>query len=328
MPSHLKLRSMMITLLFLAATMMAAYAATVSAADVPAAAPQVVARVNGVPIYNSDLAPSVEKRIAQYRQLGSKANAEELRKRFQLKELDGLIARELLVQAGANIDSKDIEQRVEKRLAGSAAGKDGQKSRSEEQLATAKAKLRRDILIEDYLESRGLLNPKIDDQELRRFYDKNRQSFHEPKTIKASHILVMIPKNATPEQEKEAWVKAEKILAKLKNGGDFAQLAKQNSDCASKANGGDLGFIKLGFMPKEFDDAAFKLKPGEISGIVKTGYGLHIIRVSEVRPEGVRSFDEVKTFIAGYMRSDYQREKVDELVQELKKSARIEVLIN
>ncbi len=327
MLSHLKLRSMTITLLFLSA-IMAAHASTVSAADAPVAAPQVVARVNGVPIYYSELAPSVEKRMAQYRQLGSKANTDELRRRFQLKELDGLIARELLVQAGASLDSKDIEQRIEKRLAGSSAGKDGQKSRSEEQLAATKAKLRRNILIDDYLESRGLLNPKIDDQELRRFYDKNRQSFHEPKTVKASHILVMIPKNATPEQEKEAWGKAEKILAELKNGGDFAQLAKQNSDCASKANGGDLGFIKLGFMPKEFDDAAFKLKPGEISGIVKTGYGLHIIRVSEVRPEGVRSFDEVKKFIAGYMRTDYQREKVDELVRELKKSARIEVLIN
>jgi len=317
---------MMLTQLFFAAVMVA-YASIGSAADAPVAA-QVVARVNGVPIYNSDLAPSMEKRIAQYRQLGSKENADELRRRFQLKELDGLIARELLVQAGASLNSKDIEQRIEKRLAGLSAGKDGQKSRSEEQLATIKAKLRRDILVEDYLESRGLLNPKIDDQELRRFYDKNRQSFHEPQTVKASHILIMIPKNATPEQEKEAWNKAEKILAELKQGGDFAQLAKQNSDCSSKANGGDLGFIKPGFMPKEFDAAAFKLKPEEISGIVKTGYGLHIIRVSEVRPEGVRSFDEVKKFIAGYMRTDYQREKVEELVRELRKPARIEVLIN
>jgi peptidyl-prolyl cis-trans isomerase C len=199
---------------------------------------------------------------------------------------------------------------------------------TEEQLKAMENKLRKDILRDSYLEHKGLLNPKIDEQTLRRFYDENRQSFQESRSVKASHILIRLPKTPTADQELEAQDKARKILADLKQGKDFALLAIQSSDCSSRENGGSLGFIKQGFMPKEFDSVAFKLKPGETSDIVKTRHGLHIIQVEESKPQTIKEYDEVKEYIAGYLKNDYQRRKVDELVNELRKKASVEVLLN
>lgn len=288
---------------------------------------KVVARINGVSISSDELAPVMESRIAQYRQLGSKLTADELRRRFQLKELDALIAQELLAQAGAALKPQDIEEKLAKRLASSPGGTDEKTTLTKEQQEALTDKLRKNILRDSYLEHKGLLNPKVDEQTMRRFYDENRQSFAESKSVKAHHILIRLPKTPTAEQEREARDKAGKILADLKQGKDFATLAIQASDCSSKEDGGNLGFIKQGFMPKEFDAVAFTLKPGETSGIVKTRHGLHIIRVEESRPESIKEFKDVKEYIAGYLQKEYQRRKVDELVQELRKSAKIEVLI-
>lgn len=289
--------------------------------------PKVVARINGVPINDAELPPAAESRNKQYRQFGSKVTDDELRRRFQLKELDALIARELLAQAGAALKPQNIEVKLAKRLSSSPGGTDAKATLTKEQLEARTDKLRKDILMESYLEQKGLLNTKVDEQTMRRFYDENRQSFLESKSIKARHILIRSLKSPTAEQEQEAQDKAGKVLADLKQGKDFATLAIQSSDCSSKDDGGNLGFIKQGFMPKEFDTIAFTLKQGETSGIVKTRHGLHIIRIEESRPEAIREFKEVKEYIANYLQKEYQRRKVDELVQELKKSAKIEVLI-
>ena len=80
-------------------------------------------------------------------------------------------------------------------------------------------------------------------------------------------------------------------------------------------------------MPKEFDALAFSLKPGETSDIVKTRYGFHIIKVEEVQSEKVNDFANVKEYIANYLQKEYQRKKVDEFIQELKKNAKIEILL-
>lgn len=293
-----------------------------------AATASIAARVNGVPIYESELAPVTEKRIRQYRQLGSQSSDSELVRSFKLKDLDALIAQELLVQAGAAASKpQEIEDMLAARLTESRAKSHGSAQLTKEQQEALTAGLRKDILKNAYLEQKGLLNPVIDEKTLRAFYDNNPQSFKQALSIKASHILIRLPKNPSPEQEHEARDKAEKILADLKQGKEFGLLAIQHSDCNSRENSGDLGFIRQNYMPREFDAVAFKLKPGETSGIVKTKHGLHIIRVDEIKPESVRNYEEVKDFIAGYLKGDYKRQKVDELVQELKKTAKIELLL-
>ncbi|OHB32225.1 MAG: hypothetical protein A2X79_08415 [Desulfuromonadaceae bacterium GWB2_53_15] len=298
------------------------------AADSPVADKQVVARVNGVAILDEELSPLVEKRFLEYRKLGAKSKPDEFKQRLQHEVLDRLINQELLAQAGAALKLNDIEQRIQKILDVSAVSSD-KKIIPEKDLDTSlRTKIRRDVLIDAYLDQKGISTLQIPEKELRLFYDKNQKNFVEQQTIKVRHILVQIPRQASHEKEREAYIKANLILEEVKKGRDFAETARQYSDCTSKEKGGDLGAIAPGFMPKEFDAVAFLLKVGETSRIVKTRHGLHIIHVEGKKPEKIKKFSEVKTFIAGYLQKDYQRKKVDEVVKELRKSAKVNVLIN
>ncbi|STQ91795.1 peptidylprolyl isomerase [Iodobacter fluviatilis] len=130
---------------------------------------------------------------------------------------------------------------------------------------------------------------------------------------KASHILIALAKDAKPEAKKAAQAKAEAILLELKaNPARFADLAKKESqDPGSAANGGDLGFFAHGAMVKPFDDAAFKLKKGEISGIVASDFGLHIIRLDDVRS---KTFAEVQPDVE-------QKLKLEKVSQSFQKQA-------
>jgi len=297
-------------------------------ASEPTALPKIAALINGTPIYSSDLAPVPESRIRQYSQIGSKLSKDELQKHFQLKELDDLIGRELLAQAGASLNPKDVDDLLAKHSTGTTGESGNKAGMNQDQLNDQKNRLRKNILIDKYLEHKGLLNPTVDEQTLRHFYDNNRQSFSESKSAKVRHILIGLPKSPTQEQEHEAHDKASKILAAVKQGKDFELLAIQESDCSSRNDGGNLGYIKQGFMPKEFDAVVFALKPGETSGIVKTRYGFHIIRIEDRKPETIQEFNDVKQYIAGYLQSDFKRNKVNQEVEELKKKATIEIFIN
>lgn len=119
-------------------------------------------------------------------------------------------------------------------------------------------------------------------------YKANPKRFDMPAQVRARHILV--PSGV------DARVKAEKLLVELKNGADFATLAKENSaDTSSAIKGGDLGFFARGRMVPAFDEAVFGLtQRGELSGLIETKFGFHIIRLEEMRPAGVRSFEEVR----------------------------------
>ena len=315
-----------ISTLLVSAALLAATFSLATAAETTASA-TIAALENGVPIYESELAPLTESRIKKYRQLGSKNTDGVLHQNLQRKALDTLIGNELLSQAGAALKPRDLEEQLAKRLASSQATVHDKTPLTNEQREALTNTLRKEILKDSYLEHKGLNNLTVDEQTLRQFYDNNLNSFRISKTVKASHILIGLPKTPTADQEREARDKAAHILKELKQGKDFALLAIQSSDCNTKINGGDLGFIKQGFMPKEFDAVAFNLKAGETSDIVKTVYGLHIIRVEESKPETISEFSEIKPRIAKFLQKDYQRNKIDELVEVLKKSAKIEVLI-
>ena len=147
------------------------------------------------------------------------------------------------------------------------------------------------------------------DQDAQAYYDANKDSFKADE-VTASHILV------------ESEDTAKEVLAKLKAGGDFAALAKEYSiDTQTKDNGGSLGTFGRGQMVKEFEDAAFALKPGEISEPVKSEYGYHIIKVTD-KNQGLKTYDEVKdSIISNLVSLEVQKQLI-----EMKESAKIEYL--
>ncbi len=148
---------------------------------------------------------------------------------------------------------------------------------------------------------------KISNEELKAYYDSHLKEFQQPKQVKARHILL--------KDEKQA----EEVRQKLLKGGDFAALAKEFSTCPSKARGGDLGFFTRDRMVKEFSDVAFSLKPKEISPVVKTQFGYHIIVVDEVKEGRQQTFDEVKDKLREKMRAELKNKYFNDYISGLKK---------
>lgn len=124
------------------------------------------------------------------------------------------------------------------------------------------------------------------EEEIRQYYEAHKEEFDKGKEVKARHILFRVPPDADEETLEQIRTKAQDVLNQIKEGADFAEMAKEYSeDTASGQEGGDLGFFTKGMMVSEFEQAAFALEPEEISDLVKTQFGFHIIKVDEFREE-------------------------------------------
>ncbi|RKP54742.1 SurA N-terminal domain-containing protein [Pararobbsia silviterrae] len=143
------------------------------------------------------------------------------------------------------------------------------------------------------------------DADAKQFYDDNIKNYKTDDQIRASHILITVAKDASEADRAKAKAKAEQILAQVRAHPDqFADLAKQNSqDPGSADKGGDLGWFGHGAMVKPFEDAAFALKPNQISDLVQSDFGYHIIKVTDAKPAGTKSFDEVKASILATLKA-------------------------
>jgi peptidyl-prolyl cis-trans isomerase D len=164
------------------------------------------------------------------------------------------------------------------------------------------------VLIADQAKLEATINPT--DAELQMVYNQNQQTYTTPERVKVRHILVMT-QGKPPADEAKLKAKAEALLQQVRGGADFAKLAKENSeDPGSKDNGGEYWIQRNGQMVKEFEDAAFTLKPGQ-SDLVKTAYGYHVFQVVERQAAGLRPFSEVKPEIA----AQWKKQKVNDILQ-------------
>jgi len=164
-------------------------------------------------------------------------------------------------------------------------------------------------------------------QQIERYYNDNIQQYSTPEQVRASHILIKTTGKA--EEDGAAKKKAEDLLAKVKAGGDFAKLAKENSqDEGSAVKGGDLDFFPRGQMVTEFDQKAFSMEVGQISDLVKTQFGYHIIKVTDKRPATTKTLAEVRTQIEDQLKYEQAQaaaqKLADEVSAEIKKPADFE----
>src|SRR5690606_38326086 len=158
---------------------------------------------------------------------------------------------------------------------------------------------------------------KPSEDELRAYYEQNRDRFADPEQRRASHILVEVPESADDAAKAAARERAEKLLAQVKAAPEkFADLAREHSDDpGSKDQGGDLGFFSRDMMVEPFSDAAFSMKEGEISDLVKSDYGFHIIQVTGVKGSGVRPFEQAKDQIESHYREQAAARRYSELAE-------------
>lgn len=169
------------------------------------------------------------------------------------------------------------------------------------------------VLSPDVVESRI----ELTEADIKTFYEQNIARYKTPEQRRASHILINAPKDAPAADKAAAKAKAEKILEQArKSPGDFAKLAKENSqDSVSAERGGDLNFFGKGDMVKPFEDAAFALKEGEISGLVQSDFGFHIIRVTGIKAPATRELSEVKANIAAEIKRQQSGKKYAEMAE-------------
>jgi len=157
----------------------------------------------------------------------------------------------------------------------------------------------------------------VSDADIKSYYDQNLSRYTTAEQRRASHILISVKKDAPAAEQAAAKAKAESLLAEVrKNPADFAKVAKANSqDTASAELGGDLGYFGAGMMVKPFEDAANKLKQGEIGDLVQSDFGYHIIELTGIKAAQVKPLDEVKTDIAAEIKKQLAARKFTELAE-------------
>jgi peptidyl-prolyl cis-trans isomerase C len=164
---------------------------------------------------------------------------------------------------------------------------------------------------------------QVTDDEDQAFYTSNPQNFQAPEQVRARHVLVKVGQEAGEQEREQARARADDVRQRAVAGEDFAGLARELSEGPSADQGGDLGFFSEGQMVQPFSDAAFALQPGEISEVVETRFGFHVIKVEERRAAGVRPLDEVREPLRNALLERKVEAGVAELVESLRAKAEI-----
>lgn len=297
------------------------------------AAEKVAARVNGLPIYEERVNAEVKKSGAAFRTFGVRKEDPDQLRPLQLHALDIIIDQEVLAQESRKLKVDDIEQKVDQELKAieTKHGAEGgierylkQRSLTLDELRSA---VRASVYSQEYLKKLGIFEPEIPEERIRKMYQESPGSYRREETVKVSHILISVDERAEAATKEKARQKADQCRRDILQGKDFAEIAKTKSDCNSASGGGDLGFIKKGYMPKEFDKVAFGLDKGAVSEVVQTKFGYHIIKVVDKKPGGVAPYEEVRDFIRKYLQSQESRTKLAEHIAELRKKSKIEILL-
>jgi len=204
--------------------------------------------------------------------------------------LDQMISEKLLIQEAKNIgleEDKDVLEQIKK--------------------------ITEQILVQSLIEREILNKVKINDEEVLEYYEQNKDSFTEKEQVHLYNILL--------ETEKEA----QDVLERLKAGKDFSEIAIEKSTGPSAVQGGDLGYLSKGTIIPEIEDVVFVLELEKLSEIIKTDFGFHILKITDKKPETVKTLEEVKEGIIEILLPTKQREAFENLLEELKGKTEIEI---
>ncbi len=307
----------------------AAAATPPPAKPIPDVLPDVIADCNGDTIPKSEFegaVRSVEQRA------GGPIPAEK-RAEVYRGVLDDLVAYRLLKQEvkqrSFTVSDADVDARIAafKQQMGTEAN--FKAALQAQQITEAKLRedARTDLLVSKLLDQEVNQKVLVKPTDIAAFYEKNPDRFQQGETLRASHILIMVPAQATPQARAALRNRAEAALRAAKAGQDFAKLARQYSQDSSARQGGDLGFFPRGQMVPAFDQAAFALAPGQVSDLVETQFGFHIIKAVEKRPARVVPFAEVAGQIEQFLEQEQRQEKGKALVNQLKAKGKVQIFI-
>jgi peptidyl-prolyl cis-trans isomerase C len=312
--------------------MCAATLCTVLAAR-PAAAQEVLAaRVNGTGITIQQVEGTFDEGLKEKKLHLLQIRDPNKVKGMKREALDQLINQELLWQAaerkGMVASDKDVDAAFEQAKK-SFKSEERFKLRLEQEGYTEdayKERIRKKLSGDRYADSLAR-TAKVTDKDIHDFYLANPKLFQRPEMVRARHILITVASGATEEQRAAARKKIDAVLIEARSGRSFDELARLHSEDATKQWGGELDPFARGQVDPAFEQAAFALKPGEISEVVTSPYGFHIIKLEEHIPAVTISEKQAKDRIKGYLEAQRGKEAVDKELQSLRASAKVEILI-
>jgi len=289
----------------------------------------IAATVNGIVIKDADVDAKVSTYMERMAAQIPPNMVEQYRTQIRGQALESMIVEQLLAEQvkkmGISITDKDVNDKLNEIIAAQPGGMTMESFKAMlaaqgQSFDVVKGQIKKTLGYEKLL---GIV--EVNDAEAKAFYDENKEDFNKPEQVKASHILVKVAPTATPEEKTAAKAKIDGLLKQVKGGGDFAALAKENSDDpGSKIMGGDLGFFDRNTMVKEFADTAFAMKVGQVSNVVETQYGYHIIKVTDRKEGGLTSFDKAKADIVRSLQDKKKNELFRQLIEKVKAGAKIE----
>ena len=327
LPSFKTIRMAMAALLVLAT-----FAAPALAANKEVAG-DTVATVNGIKVSRQDFDREMRSAQQYFASQGQAAPAggqnDEMKKAVLDKLVNGVLLYQASKKGAVKVDQAAIDAEVsgfKKRFPSVKEYQEGLKQLhlTEKEI---REKIEQNMAIQKFIERDFVNKATVPEQEIKDYYENNTKSFQEPEQVRASHILITVKPEAAAATKKAARKKLEDIRKKIVAGGDFAALAKTSSDCPSSKQGGDLGYFSRGQMVKPFEAAAFSMMPGDISQVVETQFGYHLIKLMEKKNASVISFADAHDRIAGFLKQAKAQKKLGEYVEGLRKGAKITTAI-
>ncbi|MBT3311388.1 MAG: hypothetical protein HN737_03015 [Desulfobacterales bacterium] len=292
-----------------------------------------VAIVNGKVITKDDFYRTYYQVLQQVTTQGVKYNEKQL-KEIKEKVLDTIIDQELLYQEslkeGIKVENELMEIEYEKLKNEIGKNKDLHEwmKKMEYNIESFKHQINRDLSIKKIIQKKITDRVSISEKEVAAFYKSHKESFIRPARVRISRVLINAGPKSNIIQKTNARKKIENIRQRILKGENFAEIAKKYSDGSAGTKGGDLGFFNKGQLIKIFDDIAFELKIDEISDIVKTDSGYHIIKITGKQNKSIVPLQEVKKKIIELIKDIKVRKEIINYSNRLKKKARVKIFMS
>ncbi len=292
-----------------------------------------IAKVNGFEVTKQAVGFELDRLVRFYMSHGmSMQEIKDNLPKLQEKALDQAIGARLLLERSQQLDvpvtSADIDAEVAKVIEQVGGEENFKKALSAQNIdeEAFRKEIEKGARVNKLVEQACTGVEEPTEQEVSDFYEAHKSEYvSEPKVL-CQHILVKVEESSTSDEKSAAFEKILAIKERIAAGGNFAEEAKNNSDCPSGAEGGSLGWFGPGMMVPEFDKVAFEMKKGEVSGVVTTQFGYHIIYKADEQPGGQQTLVDVHDQIKDYLRHGARGKAVDAFVAELREKATIEFL--
>ncbi|OPY79411.1 MAG: Foldase protein PrsA 1 precursor [Syntrophorhabdus sp. PtaU1.Bin058] len=291
--------------------------------------PGVVAVVNGAEISVDDFNRELNRIQRIVLNTGKPLTCSQVT-RLRTEVVEGMVRRELLIQESltkVKVTEAEINEALKKLKEQYPSETDFTNALTEMRISPAalRKQVERTLAVQKMIETQFASKASVTDKEIWAYYDRNRDSFRQPEQVRASHILIKTDPQWDAKKKAEARKKIDDVMAKLKQKQDFESLARAYSEDPSASKGGDIGYVRQGQLLKPFEEALFALKPGEVSEVMETRLGYHIIKATDRKPETTVPFENLKDRIRTLLKQEKGQQEANAYIATVRGKAKVEI---